>query len=113
MITNNDITYYSKRLDETTRLEVWDRYIFKDIWEFGRHSSTENAGFSNSNAIDVRIPMSKVQDKNLFKIGDIIAIGKQKRIEKQSDLNGIEFYAVTSVTVNDFGNSPHIHLGGR
>ena len=50
---------------------------------------------------------------NFFKVGDIISIGENADIEKQSDLNNIEYYNVTSININDFGNNPHIHLGGK
>lgn len=113
MLSNNDITYYSKSLDSVTKLEIWTKTIFEDVWEYGRKSSNVNVGYESSNAIDVRIPIEKVDDINLFKIGDIIAIGEQGDIEKQSDLVGTEFYNVTSISINNFGNNPHIHLGGR
>lgn len=51
--------------------------------------------------------------KEIFSIGDIIAIGHQDDIQKQSDLQGKEFYNVTTVNINNFGNNPHIHLGGK
>lgn len=51
--------------------------------------------------------------QNFFKIGDLIAIGEQSEIEKQSDLNQSEYYNITSININDFGNNPHIHLGGK
>lgn len=113
MITNNKITYYHKILNNTTKLEEWSRVLFEDVWVFGGKGSNINKGYENANDVDVRIPMEYVQDKTIFNIGDIIAIGKQENIEKQSDLNGKEFYNVTSINVNDFGNNPHIHLGGK
>ena len=72
-----------------------------------------NKGYENANDVNVRIPMEYVEDKTIFKVGDIIAVGEQGDISKQSDLQGKEFYNVTSVNVNDFGNNPHIHLGGK
>lgn len=48
-----------------------------------------------------------------FKIGDIIAVGIQKEITKQSDLNEEEYYNITSININDFGHNPHVHLGGK
>ena len=148
MITNNDITYYHKTLDEN-KLPIWNRYILEDVWAFGGKGSSINRGYENANDINVRIPftdllaglpikgtktkqvdamqlrilnnievkkLSKEQVetiRNIFSIGDIIALGHQDNIEKQSDLKGIEFYNVTSVNINNFGNNPHIHLGGK
>ena len=112
MITNKTITYYSKGLDNK-KLDIWNKTIFTSAWVFGGKGSSINKGYENANDVDVRIPMAFVKDKSIFKVGDIIAIGKQSDITKQSDLNGIEFYNVTSVNINDFGSQPHIHLGGK
>ena len=112
MITNHDITYYHKSLNEN-KLEIWTRYIFKDVWTFGGKGSGTNKGYENANDIDVRIPMDKINDKNIFSRGDIVLVGINGDITKQSDLNGKEFYNITSININDFGNNPHIHLGGK
>lgn len=112
MITNNSITYYKKEFDEN-KLEKWIRYVFENVWTFGGKGSSINKGYENANDVDIRIPMEYVTDASIFAIGDIIAIGIQEDITRQSDLNGIEFYNVTSINVNNFGNNPHIHLGGK
>jgi len=113
MITNNNITYYHKTTDETLKLTTWTRYKFYGVWAFSRKGANVNQGYENSNNVEVRIPMELVEDTSIFTAGDIIAMGEQGTIEKQSDLNGKEFYNVTSIAINDFGNNPHIHLGGR
>lgn len=110
MITNKTITYYHKTLDEN-RLEKWNRYVFEKVWAFASKGSSINKGYENSNNINVRIP--SIDNKDIFAIGDIIAIGVQPEIQRQSDLKNVEFYNVTSINVNDFGNNPHIHLGGK
>ena len=113
MITNNSITYYHKTLNNNTKLEEWGKTIFEDVWVFGGKGSNINVGYENANDVNVRIPMEYVDDTSLFHIGDIVAIGKQEDIEKQSDLKGKEFYNVTSININNFGNNPHVHIGGR
>ncbi len=113
MITNNKITYYHKVLNEVTRLEQWQKIVFNDVWVFGGKGSGINKGYENANDVNVRIPMEYVDDFTIFKIGDIIAVGIQEDISKQSDLEGKEFYNVTSININNFGNNPHIHLGGK
>ena len=112
MITNKTITYYSKGQNEQ-KLETWTKTIFTSAWVFGGKGSSINKGYENANDVDIRIPIKFVKDISIFKIGDIIAIGKQSDITKQSDLKDIEFYNVTSVNINDFGSQPHIHLGGK
>ena len=59
------------------------------------------------------ICQSNVKDKDIFTIGDIISIGINPPIERQTDLLYTEFYNVTSININDFGDNPHIHLGGK
>ena len=112
MITNGSITYYHKALDEN-KLPVWNRYVFKSVWHFGGKGSSINKGYENANDVNIRIPMELVKNTDLFKIGDIVAVGIQGNITKQSDLKGIEFYNITSININDFGNNPHVHLGGK
>jgi hypothetical protein len=112
MITNKAITYYHKTLNEN-KLEQWTKTIFENVWVFGGKGSSINKGYDNANDVNVRIPMKLVENTDLFKIGDIVAVGIQGNITKQSDLKGIEFYNITSININDFGNNPHVHLGGR
>ena len=112
MITNKAITYYHKTLDNN-KLEQWTKTVFDNVWVFGGKGSSINKGYDNANDVNVRIPMELVKNTDLFKIGDIVAIGIKGNITKQSDLKGIEFYNITSININDFGNNPHVHLGGK
>ena len=116
MITNNIITYYHKVFNKTTKLDEWQRIIFNNVWVFINKGSNINKGYENSNNIDVRIPMEEIKDSsifNIFSIGDIIAIGIQPSINEQNDLQGKDFYNITNINTNSFGNNPHIHLGGK
>ena len=114
MLTNAKITYYHKSNDDEKKLTTWTRYLIENVWVFGGKGANVNRGYENSNNVEVRIPLVKIENKNIeFSIGDIIAIGEQPDIDKQSDLNGKEFYNVTSVNINNFGNSKHVHLGGK
>lgn len=113
MVTNNTITYYHKTLNEGTKLEEWTKYTFNHVWCFAKKAVTEDAGIANSNDIQVRIEMKYIDNLSIFKEGDIILIGEGNDITTQSDLQGQDFYKVTSITVNNFGGTPHIHLGGR
>lgn len=112
MITNKAITYYHKTLNEN-KLEQWTKTVFENVWVFGGKGSSINKGYDNANDVNVRIPIELIENTDLFKIGDIVAVGIQGNITKQSDLKGIEFYNITSININNFGNNPHVHLGGR
>ena len=113
MITNKSITYYHKRLNETSKLEEWERFFFSNVWAFGGKGSSVNKGYENANDVDIRIPMEYVKDRSIFKVGDIVVIGEYGNISKQSDLSNTEFYNIKSININDFGNNPHVHLGGK
>ena len=112
MITNTDITYYHKILDNN-KLPVWEKHIFKGVWLFGTKTSIQNNGNTETKIVNVRIPMDKVEDVTIFSIGDIVANGIQPDIETQSELKNVEFYNITSININKFGSNPHIHLGGN
>lgn len=116
MICNSEITIYHKGFDSTTKLEKWTRYNYQNAWFFGGKGATINKGYNNADNATVRLPYSK--NKNLkpsnFTIGDIVVRGKiTNDIETQEDLQDYEVYNITSIKNNDFGNNPHIHIGGK
>ena len=113
---NRDVYSFRSRVnysaDTMTNIEnVGFFETFEKAWHFGGKGSSINRGYENANDISVRIPMEFVTDTELFTIGDIISIGTTPPITKQSDLD--EFYNVTSITINEYGNNPHVHLGGK
>ena len=115
MITNASLTIYHKGYDETTRLEKWIRFNYKNVWFFGGKGSSINKGYENANDVDVRIPYDKNDiDISNLAIGDIIIKGTLNTdITTQQDLNSYEVYNITSINDNNFGINPHIHLGGK
>ena len=115
MITNASLTHYHKTIDNETRLEKWIRYNYDNVWWFGGKGSSINKGYENANDVDVRIPYDK-NDINIsnLAIGDIIIKGTLGTdITTQQDLKNYEVYNITSINDNNFGGSPHIHLGGK
>lgn len=115
MITNSSLTVYHKYLDKETRLEKWERLNFDKVWFFGGKGASTNKGYENANDVEIRIPYSF---NNIiiskFTIGDILVKGTLKtEIKTQKDLIGHEVYNITSITDNKFGNTPHLHLGGK
>lgn len=115
MITNASLTHYHKTLDDETRLEKWIRYNYDNVWWFGGKGSSINKGYENANDVDVRIPYDKNNiDISNLAIGDIMIKGTLKTdITTQQDLKNYEVYNITSINDNNFGSSPHIHLGGK
>ena len=114
MITNSSLTIYHKVLDEETRLEKWIRYNYLKVWFFGGKGASINKGYNNANDVDVRIPYNMELDVNNFAIGDIIVKGDlHQEIATQQDIINCEVYNITSINDNNFGNNPHIHIGGK
>ena len=116
MLTNSDMTLYHKVLDEKTRLEKWKRYYIKNVWWYGGKGANTQKGYENANDVQIRIPYETNDDLNIavFNMGDIVCKGNvEKPITSQSDLNGEEYYNITAINNNTFGNNAHIHLGGK
>ena len=115
MITNSSVTIYHKSgLDLSTRLEKWTRYNYDNVWFFGGKGAGINKGYENANDVQVRIPYSNDLDISNFSIGDIVIQGTlDTDIDTQQDLDNYTFYNITSINDNNFGNNPHIHIGGK
>ena len=117
MITNNSITIYHKNgLDVSTRLEKWIRYNYTHVWFFGGKGAGINKGYENANDVQIRIPFDKNDNLDIgnFSIGDIVVEGTLTTdIETQQDLKNYNVYNITSINNNNFGNNPHIHIGGK
>ena len=114
MLTNSDMTLYHKGFDEETRLNKWIRHYYEKVWWHGGKGANTQMGYEND--VQIRIPYESNKDLDIdnFSIGDIVCKGNiEKTITSQSELNDVEFYNITAITNNTFGNSPHIHLGGK
>lgn len=115
MLTNSNITVYHKIFDDEQRLEKWQRYYYENVWFFGGKGSSINKGYDNANDVDVRIAYNNHEDLDInnFAVGDIIIEGEHEDINTQQDLEENSFYNIKSINNNNFGNNPHIHLGGK
>lgn len=116
MICNGSLTVYHKGFNQSSRLEVWTRYNYDNVWFFGGKGAGINKGYDNANDVQIRLPydLNTNLDINNFKIGDILVKGTLDiDINTQQDLNNYMVYNITSINNNDFGNNPHIHLGGK
>lgn len=115
MISNSSITIYHKNgLDVSTHFEKWVRYNYDNVWYFGGRGASINKGYDNANDVEIRIPYSNDLDASNFSVGDIIVKGTlDLDIQTQNDLRNYDIYNITSIKDNNFGNNPHIHIGGR
>lgn len=117
MITNSSVTiYHQNGLDIATHLEKWTRYNYDKVWFFGGKGASINKGYENANDVNIRIPYGQNEGLQIgnFSIGDIVVQGTLNiDINTQQDLSDYDIYNITSITDNNFGNSRHIHLGGK
>ena len=112
MLVNSSLTVYHKvEIDHDYK---WARYFYKNIWWFGGKGSSTNKGYDNANDVQIRIPydLNPDLDYNNFGIGDILVQGEHKDITSEQDIQG-EYYNITSLNNNVFGNNRHIHIGGK
>ena len=116
MITNSSVTIYHKTFDDSTRLEKWQRYNYDNVWFFGGQGAGINKGYENANDFDCRLSyeLNSSLDVDNFAIGDIVVPeALTTDINTQEDLGDTLFYNITSINDNQFGGTPHIHIGGK
>ena len=113
MLVNSSLTVYHKVSDNHDY--KWVRYNYNNIWWFGGKGSSLNKGYENANDVQIRIPydLNPKLDYNNFGIGDILVKGTIKTdITSESDIES-EYYNITSLNNNIFGNNQHIHISGK
>lgn len=117
MIVNSKVTvYHYNGLDVSSHFETWKRYNYDNVWFFGGQGAGINKGYDDANNFDVRIPYDANKDLSIdnFSIGDIVVQGSlDQEITGQDDLTDYITYNITSITNNNFGHNPHIHIGGK
>lgn len=110
MVTNTDITIYSRIYDPDARLDTWKRTYVKDSWWFYNAQSTATTeGTKGNGSCTIRIPDTDA----VVKREDYIVKGNCT-IEMQTvkDLKAFEFIKVLGVNYNTFGSNPHIKVVG-
>ena len=117
MVSNGKVTVYHVSLNKTTKLEEYTRFNYDNVWFFGGKGAGINKGYENANDFDCRLPYSiKGLDFSNFAIGDVVVQDEVKlNISDSKELTdaGYTIYTITSLNNNNFGNSPHIHMGGK
>lgn len=111
VITNADVTVYRRIYDPQTRYDSWEREYVPAVWWFkDEQSSVDAEGMHRADNIAIRIPDISVQVKK----EDIVVKGRcEAEIVTPEDLEGWEYCKVLSVNYNDFGDTPHIKIGGQ
>lgn len=110
MITNTDITIYSRTYNPSTRLDEWKKIYVPEAWWFKDEKAIlETDGIRTSDMYTVRITDLNIKIKK----DDYIIKGNcQKEIQTIKDFNEYEIMHVTAVNYNQFGDTPHIKVGG-
>ena len=113
MLVNSSLTVYHKVV--RNHEDTWEKHFYKNIWWFGGKGSSLNKGYAEANDVQIRIPydLNPKLDYNNFGIGDILVKGTIKTdITSESDIES-EYYNITSLNNNTFGNNQHIHISGK
>ena len=113
MLVNSSLTVYHKVSDNHDY--KWVRCNYDNRWWFGGKGTSLNKGYENANDVQIRIPydLNPKLDYNNFGIGDILVKGTIKTdITSESDIES-EYYNITSLNNNTFGNNQHIHISGK
>ena len=112
MLVNSSLTVYHKVV--RNHEDTWEKHFYKNIWWFGGKGSSLNKGYAEANDVQIRIPydLNPSLDYNNFGIGDILVQGERKDITNEEDIQG-EYYNITSLNNNTFGNNKHIHVSGK
>ena len=118
MLVNSSLTVYHKvEIDHGYK---WVRYNYGDksnnkVWFYGGKGANLNKGLENANDCQIRIPYdinSNLDYKN-FSQGDILIPDYvTSDITSEEDIQS-EYYNITSLNNNNFGNNKHIHIGGK
>lgn len=110
MLTNTDITVYSRNYNKTLRRDEWEKTYIPKTWWFKEEKSTLTAeGRINADVYTIRIPGTDA----VVKKDDYIVRGNCNiKMETVKDLENVEKVRVTSVNCNAFGDNPHIKVIG-
>ncbi len=109
MLTNTDVTVYSREYDSISRTDIWNRqYVEAAWWHTEQKSSVTTDGLKNADVVSIRIPDLSVRVKK----DDYIVKGAgPQTMDTVKDLEGYEKIKVTSANYNHFGLNPHIKVG--
>nr|DAZ69357.1 MAG TPA: hypothetical protein [Caudoviricetes sp.] len=110
MVTNTDITVFSRVYDTESRTDKWNRTYVEEAWWFKKEQSDITAeGRKNQDVITIRILDTSVSVKK----DDYIVKGACNiNMQTVKDLELLEKTRVTSANYNAFGGNPHIKVVG-
>lgn len=110
MITNTDVTLYSRKYNPETRLDEWERSYIPAVWWYkNEKSQITTDGLKQADTYTVRILDTSVEIKK----DDYLVKGEcQIDIQTIKDLDRVDKTRVTSVNYNTFGGNPHIKVVG-
>ncbi|MGN0357108.1 MAG: DUF6751 family protein [Blautia sp.] len=108
MTTNSDCTVYNRIRSNDG--DTWKRIYVPAVWWYEEaKSSITTEGIKSGNVLTVRIPDISVKIKK----DDIIIKGRiNMEIDTVKDLVNAEYYKVTAVNYNRFGENQHIKVVG-
>lgn len=139
MITNTDITIYSKQFDQDSRKTFFRRHVIKRVsWHAKLAVAADPSGLTGGNVFRIRVPKEAEVDgfpalsgylppseyRKLpeegregtwtVNTGDYFCQGSGPKMEKPSDLkdHALPYGQVKNVRDNRRGGQPHIRIEG-
>lgn len=135
MYTNASITIYNRKLDTTTRTDVWHRTVIEKVfWDDTKAYNRLQSGALQADEVNVFIPfdyiseneyISPIEYKQLsdpegyftLQTGDKITKGSiDTEVENITELDElVQAFTITSVDTKDFGSKHmrHWEVGGK
>lgn len=99
MITESNITLYSKGFDISTRLDTWKRFEIYDVhWEEVQGANIIKSGLSNADKVRVFIPIKSL-DENIPRIKPDDYIVKEIIVDEITSTSELEKKYETAVKV--------------
>lgn len=108
MLTNTDCTIYHRVRDPLTKDISWVRQYVERCWWFKNTASNiSTEGVRNADVLTIRILDMEI----LVEKDDCVIKGNcDVQIKTISDLEGYDYFKVTTANRNVFGDNPHIKV---
>ena len=94
MLTNTDVTLYSRKYNPSTRLDEWERIYIPEVWWYkNEKSQITTDGLKQADTCTVRIPYTNIEIKK----DDYLVKGDcEVDMQKIKDLDGLDKTRITS-----------------
>lgn len=115
MKTNTKVTIFHRTIVSLS--PIYTRFVINNVMWQGGHGSSLNKGIEEGNDLKCYIPYENDNLKDvLIDIGDYIVRGEITGvITSKRDLQGLDYYTITSKEIRDYGSDvmKHLQIGAK